>query len=323
MKPMKRIKSFLLTFLSIATLWAAAQDNTLSAKEKAVGWKLLFDGKTTTGWKGAFLNSFPEKGWKVEGGQLIVESSGGSESTNGGDIVTNEVYSNFELTVDFKITESANSGIKYFVDPAQKAPANPKSAIGLEFQVLDDERHPDAKLGKNGNRTVGSLYDLIPARTDKKVNPIGQWNTARIVSNGPHVEHWLNGMKVLEYERGSDAFKALVADSKYKDITGFGLGKSGRILLQDHGNNAFFKNIKIRVLNGATNKSTAIKPTQPGVVSYTFRNSFQNNVAATLDTIKSLGFTNIEFSNLFGKTAAELRRLLDERGLVCTSYGVG
>jgi hypothetical protein len=225
-----------------------AQDNQLSAKEKKTGWKLLFDGKTTTGWKGAFLDSFPAKGWKVDSGQLIVESSSGKESTNGGDIVTVDAYSNFELTVDFKITEGANSGIKYFVDPAQKAPANPKSAIGLEFQVLDDDRHPDAKLGKNGNRTVGSLYDLIPARTDKKVRPVGQWNTARIVSKGNHVEHWLNGIKVLEYERGSDAFKALVADSKYKDIPGFGLGSSGRILLQDHGNNVFYKNIKLRVV---------------------------------------------------------------------------
>lgn len=228
-----------------------AQDNQLSAKEKKEGWKLLFDGKTTSGWRGAFLDSFPAKGWKVEGGQLIVESSTGRESTNGGDIVTKDTYSNFELTVDFKITEGANSGIKYFVDPAQQAPANPKSAIGLEFQVLDDARHPDAKLGKNGNRTVGSLYDLIPARTDKKVKAIGQWNTARIVSNGSHVEHWLNGMKMLEYERGSDAFKALVADSKFKDIAGFGLVSSGRILLQDHGNTVFYKNIKLKVLNSS------------------------------------------------------------------------
>ena len=247
---MKKTIFRLAIFLIITLLHnsANAQDNQLSAKEKKEGWKLLFDGKTTTDWKGAFLDSFPAKGWKVADGQLIVEPSGGSESTNGGDIVTRDTYSNFELTVDFKITEGANSGIKYFVDPAQPAPANPKSAIGLEFQVLDDERHPDAKLGKNGNRTIGSLYDLIPARKDKKVRPIGQWNTARIVSKGNHVEHWLNGVKVLEYERGSAAFKALVADSKFKDILGFGLVSSGRILLQDHGNNVFYKNIKIRVL---------------------------------------------------------------------------
>lgn len=249
--PMKKKLLNLAICLSLILLCGplVAQDNQLSAKEKKEGWKLLFDGKTTTGWKGALVDSFPAKGWKVEGGQLIVESSNGNESTNGGDIVTRDTYSNFELVVDFKITEGANSGIKYFVDPAQKAPANPKSAIGLEFQVLDDAHHPDAKLGKNGNRTVGSLYDLIPARTDKKVNPIGEWNTARIVSNGSHVEHWLNGIKVLEYERGSDAFKALVADSKFKDIPNFGLVNSGRILLQDHGNNVFYRNIKLKELH--------------------------------------------------------------------------
>ncbi|RZK39360.1 MAG: DUF1080 domain-containing protein [Hymenobacter sp.] len=247
--------------LANALLWnpATAQDNQLSAKEKKEGWKLLFDGKTTTGWKGAFIDSFPAKGWQVKEGQLIVEPAGGNESTNGGDIVTTTTYSNFELSVDFKITEGANSGIKYFVDPAQPKPGDPKSAIGLEFQVLDDERHPDAKLGKNGNRTIGSLYDLIPARTDKKVQPIGQWNTARIVSTGSHVEHWLNGVKVLEYKRGSAAFKALVADSKFKDMPGFGLISSGRILLQDHGNNVFYKNIKIKVLSGGTGKGTIRK----------------------------------------------------------------
>ncbi len=246
-KTMLRLAVCLFTSMLCGLL--RAQDNQLSVKEKKAGWQLLFDGKTTTGWKGAFLDSFPAKGWKVEGGELMVESSNGNESTNGGDIVTKDTYSNFELIVDFKITEGANSGIKYFVDPAQKAPANPKSAIGLEFQVLDDERHPDAKLGKDGNRTVGSLYDLIPACKDKKVNPIGQWNTARIVSKGSHVEHWLNGVKVLEYERGSNDFKASVADSKFKDIPGFGLVSSGRILLQDHGNKVFYKNIKLKVLN--------------------------------------------------------------------------
>ncbi len=321
--------SYVIRFLysigfAMICITAQAQDNQLTKKERAEGWQLLFDGKTTTGWKGAFLNKFPDKGWKVEGGILSVEPSNGKESTNGGDIVTLKEYSDFELKADFKITEGANSGIKYFVDAHQATPNSPRSAYGLEFQVLDDERHPDAKLGKNGNRTIGSLYDLIPASTTKIVKPIGQWNTARIVSKGSHVEHWLNGVKVLEYERGSAAFKALVADSKYKDIPGFGLGKSGRILLQDHGDQVFYKNIKIKELaSKTTGKANKIFTAAPGVVSFTFRNSFQKNVAATLDTIKSMGLTNIEFSNLFGKTASELRRLLDERGMYCTSYGTG
>ncbi len=225
-----------------------AQDNQLTNKEKKEGWHLLFDGKTTKGWKAAFADKFPEKGWKIENGTLSVDSSGGHESTNGGDIVTAETYSNFELVVHFKLTEGANSGIKYFVDPAQPVPKDPRSAIGLEFQLLDDARHPDAKVGKNGNRTLSSLYDLIPAKSDKPARPIGEWNTARILSRGTHVEHWLNDVKVLEYERGSDAFKTLVAGSKYKDMAGFGLAPKGRILLQDHGDLVYFKNIKIRVL---------------------------------------------------------------------------
>lgn len=303
---------------------ANSQDNQLTQKEKKEGWQLLFDGKTTNGWKGAFLPGFPAKGWKVENGLLNVQSSGGSESTNGGDIITLTDYTNFELSVDFKITEGANSGIKYFVDAAQPVPANPKSAIGLEFQVLDDDRHPDAKLGINGNRTIGSLYDLIPAIYNKPVKAIGEWNTARIVSIGNHVEHWLNGTMVVAYERGSDAFKTIVAGSKYKDIAGFGLAPKGRILLQDHGNEVYYKNIKIRKLQPPPQTAfQKVLKEKLGMVSYTFRNSFSKDMAATLDSIKALGITNIEFSNLFGKTASEIKTLLDERGMICTSFGTG
>jgi sugar phosphate isomerase/epimerase len=303
---------------------AGAQDNQLTKKEKKDGWQLLFDGKTTTGWKGAFINGFPDKGWKIENGLLLVEPSGGAESTNGGDIVTLKEYENFELSVDFKLTEGANSGIKYFVDAKQATPANPRSALGLEFQVLDDAKHPDAKLGKNGNRTISSLYDLIPAISSKPSKAIGEWNTARIVSNGKHVEHWLNGVMVLTYERGSDAFKSLVAGSKYKDIPGFGLVEKGRILLQDHGDRVYYKNIKIKETTFVPDsRSGKLLADVPGVVSFTFRNSFSKNMAATLDSIKALGITNIEFSNLFGKTAAEIKQLLDDRGMKCTSFGTG
>jgi hypothetical protein len=178
----------------------------------------------------------------------MVDPADGKESTNGGDIVTTALFSDFELLVDFKLTEGANSGIKYFVDPAQPKPSNPRSALGLEFQVLDDDRHPDAKLGINGNRKLGSLYDLIAAPADKPVHPVGEWNTARIISKGNHVEHWLNGVKLFSYERGSEQFKILVAGSKFKDIPGFGLVKAGRILLQDHGNRVYYKNIFLRRL---------------------------------------------------------------------------
>lgn len=227
---------------------AFSQDNTLSKKQQQAGWIRLFDGKSSKGWKGAFKEGFPKNGWEIKDGMMIVQPSDGKESVNGGDIVTIDLYSDFELLVDFKLTDSANSGIKYFVDPAQPVPENPRSALGLEYQVLDDATHPDAKLGRNGNRTLGSLYDLMPAPGDKPVAPIGEWNHARIISKGDHVEHWLNDTKLLEYDRGSAAFKELIAISKYKDLKGFGTVKAGRILLQDHGNKVYFKNIYLRKL---------------------------------------------------------------------------
>lgn len=219
--------------------------NTLAALEKKEGWKLLFDGKTMNGWRGAYMDSLPRKGWEVRDGMLVVHESGGGEASFGGDIVTIDEYSSFELVVDFKLTEGANSGIKYFVIEAQ--PRTPGSAKGLEYQLLDDAKHPDAKLGINGNRTCASLYDLMPA-SNKKVNPIGEWNHARILVKGKHVEHWLNGIKVLEYERGGKEFLAHKANSKFKDIPGFGEYPKGHILLQDHGNQVFFRSIKIRAL---------------------------------------------------------------------------
>ena len=220
-----------------------ARPNTLTPLEKKAGWELLFDGKTMKGWRGAYLSGLPTRGWSVRDGMLIVRESGGREAAFGGDIVTIREYSNFELKVDFKLTSGANSGIKYFVTEQQ--PKTPGSAIGLEYQLLDDARHPDAKLGINGNRTLASLYDLMPA-TNKKVNPIGEWNHARIVVRGRHVEHWLNGVKVLEYERGGKEFLTHKAQSKFKDRPDFGEAKKGHILLQDHGNQVFFRNIKIR-----------------------------------------------------------------------------
>jgi len=253
---------FLLAFASLAA-FAAAPDpsepapNTLTAQEKAEGWRLLWDGKTTDGWRSARREQFPASGWEIKDGIITVLKGSGAESTRGGDIITREQYSDFDLQVDFKITPGANSGIKIFVQtnigPITKSgeKAAVGSAIGLEYQILDDVLHPDAKLGRNGNRTMASLYDLIPAATTKKPNPIGQWNHARILSKGQHIEFWLNGEKVVEFERGDKAFREAVAASKYKNIEGFGEWPQGHILLQDHGNTVSFRNVKIRTFPAA------------------------------------------------------------------------
>ncbi len=219
--------------------------NTLSEREKKDGWKLLWDGKSAEGWRGAKINAFPEKGWSMDNGILKVHKSGGGESTNGGDIVTTRKYKNFVLTVDFKITEGANSGIKYFVNPDLNKGEG--SAIGCEFQILDDNKHPDAKLGVKGNRKLGAVYDLIPA-PDNKPFKKNDFNTATVIVQGNHVEHWLNGVKLVEYDRNTQMWNALVAYSKYRDWPNFGNAMEGNILLQDHGDEVMFKNVKIKEL---------------------------------------------------------------------------
>lgn len=218
-------------------------ENSVSEEEAANGWKLLWDGKTTEGWRGAKLTTFPAGGWKIENGLLKVLPSTGGESTNGGDIVTLKKYKNFELSIDFKITEGANSGIKYFVDTELNKGEG--SSIGCEFQILDDAKHPDAKLGVKGNRTVGSLYDLIAAPETKNFRK-NEYNNARIIVNGNKVQHLLNNKLVVEYERNTQIWQALVNYSKYSNWPKFGNATEGNILLQDHGNEVWFKSIKIR-----------------------------------------------------------------------------
>jgi hypothetical protein len=239
---MKQVWCGMILALSVASVVAAdaccALANTLTEQEKQEGWKLLWDGKTGEGWSSIKKDTFPATGWEIAEGALTVlpKNAGGGA----GDIITKEKFTNFILKADFRLTAAANSGIKYFFDPKVNG------GTTLEYQVLD-AAHPDAAKGRDGNRKVASFYDVMPA-VGAKPKPVGEWNTAMIISKGNHVEHWLNGEKVLEFERGSEAFRAAVAQSKFSKYLNWGEQASGHILLQDHQDKVSYRNFKIKVL---------------------------------------------------------------------------
>lgn len=209
----------------------------------------LFDGKTTKGWRGFKKAGFPETGWQVQEGTLGKKKG----EKGGGDIVTENEYESFDFRFEFKLSPGANSGVKYLIDEALVK--NGGSGLGFEYQVLDDVGHPDAKLGISGNRTCAGLYDLIAPDAKKSARPIGAWNEGRIVVTGPHIEHWLNGKRTVAFERSSPALKTLIAGSKFKDKVGFGDVTRGRILLQDHGDEVAFRNMRIRIIDDAAKKA--------------------------------------------------------------------
>ena len=217
--------------------------NTLTPEEKAAGWKLLFDGKTWDGWRGFRREKAPEEAWVIEEGAIKRTAIRGEPSPDSGDIITTGQYENFELQLEWRISPGGNSGIKYLV--AEEMVMIGYSGLGFEFQIIDDERNPDAAQGKNGNRSTGALYDLI-APKNKVMRPAGTWRQVRLIVRGDDVEHWLDGAKVVEFKLDGAKLKELIADSKYKDIRGFGEVRKGHILLQDHGDEVWYRNIKLR-----------------------------------------------------------------------------
>jgi hypothetical protein len=210
------------------------------------GWTTLFDGSSTQGWRGYNKPTFPEKGWDIVDGTLHCIGSGAGEAGgSGGDIIYDKKFSNFELSLEWKISQGGNSGIFIL---AQEIPGVPIYESAPEMQILDNERHPDAKLGVNGNRMAGSLYDLIPA-VPQNTKPAGEWNKVSIICYQGTVVFNLNGANVVEFHLWTDEWKKMCANSKFKDWEMFiNTAKEGYVGLQDHGNDVWFRNIKIREL---------------------------------------------------------------------------
>ena len=244
MKMKLMIALVLVVACAVATM-AQDMNNQLSKAEQKEGWKQLFDGKTLTGWRGFHSQTAPT-GWNVADGCISKPKTTSENRQGGGDLITVDQFENFELSIEWKLEKGGNSGIKYLV--SENLPPTGRSGVSFEYQVLDDDNHPDAKQGIAGNRTSGSLYDLIPASKDKKLKPVGEFNQTRIVVKGNHIEHWLNGVKTVEFDRSSDSYKKHLAESKFNTTKGFGEAKQGHILLQDHSDQVWFRNIKIRAL---------------------------------------------------------------------------
>jgi hypothetical protein len=220
----------------------AAEDiNQLTADEKKAGWALLFDGKTLNGWRGYKQQDTAKTRWKIEDGLLTLDPGDGKDTRGALDIITSATYDRFDLRWEWRISEGGNSGLKYFVLEDMN------SAIGHEYQLIDDERHADAKIGQH--RQTSALYDVLPA-ANRPIRPAGQWNQSRVVSNGKTIEHYLNGTKVLQYELDGPALREAIAKSKFKDVARFGKPQNGHVLLQDHGDRVWYRNVKIRRLPG-------------------------------------------------------------------------
>jgi hypothetical protein len=244
---MKRTTIFITGLVMATMIFSCGQGGGKKAAEKAAdeGWIVLFDGSSTDEWRGYGKEEFPSGAWVIEDGTLHIKGSGRGEAGSGGDIITKRKFSNFELEMEWKVSEGGNSGILYL---AQEIPGEPIWKSAPEMQILDNERHPDARLGKDGNRQAGSLYDLIPA-VPQNSKPVGEWNHVKIMVYKGTVVHWMNGENVLEYHLWTEDWNNMVANSKFRDYEWFlNTAQEGHIGLQDHGDDVWFRNIRIKEL---------------------------------------------------------------------------
>ena len=230
----------------------AEAQNSLTAGERADGWRLLFDGKTLTGWRGLGYDSVPTAHWKVVDGTIMKIPSGkvakmpDGQPANGGDLMTIDTFRDFEFAFEWKATPGMNSGVKYNVsEEFSLKNASNHAALGFEYQVLDDSLNDDNKIPTH---RAGSLYDLLTTNDQKRLRPVGEWNTSRIVFRGNHGEHWLNGAKVVDFDLGTPRMDSALAKSKYRNTTGFADRRVGHIILQDHGEEVYFRSLKVKVL---------------------------------------------------------------------------
>ncbi len=254
-------------FLAAALLFAiveslAAEPNTLTPQEQAAGWRLLFDGRSTTGWHTYGKKSVTAGSWKIQDGCLVIPKGNGRPNGTGGDLVTNVLFTNFEFQFEWRVGPGGNSGVEYLFTEGEQHTASfyagdkGDSPVGFEYQVLDD-----ASQAKNAaDRLAASIYSLVAAK-GKMLRPVGEFNQGRIVVNGNHVEHWLNGTQVAECELGSAAFEHIIAGSKYTPYPSVGVKRPTSIALQDHGAEVAYRNLKLRELRPSTDSAPAAVPT--------------------------------------------------------------
>jgi hypothetical protein len=238
---------------------STAGPNHLTKAERSAGWRLLFDGTSLRGWRGLGRDTVPITHWVVEDGaiqkvpmdKIKARTQADGQPLDGADLMTTEAFGDFELSWEWRVTPGANSGVKYNVSEELSTSLEPRHAAkGFEYQILDDDRHPDGKLPSH---RAGALYDLFPPGEAKQLHPVGDWNESMLVFRGPHGEHWLNGAKVVEFDLGTARMDSALAASKYRTIPWFATRRRGHIVLQDHGDEVYFRNIKIREL-------TSIRP---------------------------------------------------------------